>query len=114
VTVGNECVRLSVVTESYLITRYLGPRSVVVDDHIAPRPSGPIRSSARFPAYAERFVRSLTRTRVYRCVWIAFRAAHTLGFPRAALAEGTYAWVTRADYEKRGEARLLAGAGASG
>ena len=43
----------------------------------------------------------------------AFRAAHALGLPRSALAEGTYAWVSGPTYETRGEAALLAAAGAS-
>jgi hypothetical protein len=42
----------------------------------------------------------------------AFRAAHALDLPREALAEGTYAWVSGPTYETRGEAKLLAGAGA--
>ena len=42
----------------------------------------------------------------------AFRAAHDLELPREALAEGTYAWVSGPTYETRGEAKLLAGAGA--
>ena len=43
----------------------------------------------------------------------AFRAAHDLGLQRSALAEGTYAWVSGPTYETRGEARLLASAGAT-
>ena len=43
----------------------------------------------------------------------AFRAAHALGLPRDALAEGAYAWVGGPTYETRGEAALLAAAGAS-
>ena len=42
----------------------------------------------------------------------AFRAADALDLPREALAEGTYAWVSGPTYETRGEAALLAGAGA--
>jgi len=43
----------------------------------------------------------------------AFRAAHALGLDRSALAEGAYAWVSGPTYETRGEARLLAAAGAT-
>jgi hypothetical protein len=43
----------------------------------------------------------------------AFRAAHALGLERSALAEGAYAWVSGPTYETRGEARLLAAAGAT-
>ena len=43
----------------------------------------------------------------------AFRAAHTLGFQRDELAEGTYAWVSGPTYETRAEAALLASVGAS-
>ena len=43
----------------------------------------------------------------------AFRAAHALGLGRSALAEGAYAWVSGPTYETRGEAALLAAAGAT-
>lgn len=41
-----------------------------------------------------------------------FRAAHELGFPRDALAEGTYAWVSGPTYETPAEGRFLRAAGA--
>jgi purine-nucleoside phosphorylase len=43
----------------------------------------------------------------------AFRAAHALGLGRSTLAEGAYAWVSGLTYETRGEAGLLAAAGAT-
>ena len=43
----------------------------------------------------------------------AFRAANALGLGRSALAEGAYAWVSGPTYETRGEAALLAAAGAT-
>jgi len=87
---------------------------VVVDDHIAlPLLAGlnPLLGPLSRPT-AERFV-ALSDAYARPLRLAAFRAAHTLGFPRAALAEGTYAWVSGPTYETRGEARLLAGAGAS-
>lgn len=42
----------------------------------------------------------------------AFRAAYDLRFPREALAEGTYAWVSGPTYETPAEGRFLRAAGA--
>ncbi|KAI9438879.1 inosine guanosine and xanthosine phosphorylase family protein [Lactarius psammicola] len=87
---------------------------VVIDDHIAlPLLTGlnPLRGvlsrpdSRRFVPLSDAYTRGLRLA--------AFRAAHALGLPRAALAEGTYAWVSGPTYETRGEAALLAAAGAS-
>ncbi len=87
---------------------------VVIDDHIAlPLLTGlnPLRgpvsrpSASRFVPLSDAYTRSLRLA--------AFRAADDLGLPRSALAEGTYAWVSGPTYETRGEASLLASAGAS-
>src|SRR6266850_824211 len=87
---------------------------VVVDDHIAfPLMTGlnPLRGpvsrpgAARFVPMSDAYSRSLRLG--------AFRAAHALDLGRSALAEGTYAWVSGPTYETRGEAALLAAAGAS-
>ena len=43
---------------------------------------------------------------------LAFLAAHELQLPRAALAEGTYAWVSGPSYETPAEGRFLRHAGA--
>lgn len=87
---------------------------VVIDDHIAlPLLTGlnPLHGALSRPT-SRRFVPlSDAYTRALRLG--AFRAAHALGLPRAALAEGTYAWVSGPTYETRGEAALLAAAGAS-
>jgi len=85
-----------------------------VDDHIAfPLMTGlnPLRGpvsrpgAARFVPMSDAYSRSLRLG--------AFRAAHALDLGRSALAEGTYAWVSGPTYETRGEAALLAAAGAS-
>jgi purine-nucleoside phosphorylase len=86
-----------------------------VDDHIAlPLLTGflnPLRGpvkragAARFVPLSDAYSRSLRLA--------AFRAAHALELGWEALAEGTYAWVSGPTYETRGEAKLLAGAGAS-
>jgi purine nucleoside phosphorylase len=87
---------------------------VVIEDHIAfplltglnPLLGAPSRStSRRFVPLSDAYTRALRLA--------AFRAAHALGLPRSALAEGTYAWVSGPTYETRGEAALLASAGAS-
>lgn len=86
---------------------------VVIDDHIAlPLLAGlnPLRGALARPT-SRRFVPlSDAYSRALRLA--AFRAAHALDLPRGALAEGTYAWVSGPTYETRGEAALLAGAGA--
>lgn len=86
---------------------------VVIDDHIAlPLLAGlnPLRGALARPT-SRRFVPlSDAYSRPLRLA--AFRAAHALDLPREALAEGTYAWVSGPTYETRGEAALLAGAGA--
>ncbi|KAF8260161.1 nucleoside phosphorylase domain-containing protein [Lactarius quietus] len=86
---------------------------VVIDDHIAlPLLTGlnPLRGALSRPT-SRRFVPlSDAYTRALRLS--AFRAAHALELPREALAEGTYAWVSGPTYETRGEAKLLASAGA--
>jgi hypothetical protein len=68
---------------------------------------GPVSrpNAARFVPLSDAYARPLRLA--------AFRAAHDLGLQRSALAEGTYAWVTGPTYETRGEARLLAAAGAT-
>ncbi len=87
---------------------------VVIEDHIAlPLLTGinplfgPLSrpTSRRFVPLSDAYARTLRLA--------AFRAAHALGMPRSALAEGTYAWVSGPTYETRGEAALLAAAGAS-
>jgi phosphorylase superfamily protein len=87
---------------------------VVIDDHIAlPLLTGlnpllgPISrpTASRFVPLSDAYARPLRLT--------AFRAAHDLGLPRSALAEGAYAWVSGPTYETRGEATLLASAGAT-
>ncbi|KAI9456079.1 inosine guanosine and xanthosine phosphorylase family protein [Russula earlei] len=87
---------------------------VVVEDHIAlPLLTGfnPLLGPISRPA-ASRFV-PLSDAYARPLRLAAFRAAHVLGLPRSALAEGTYAWVSGPTYETRGEAALLAAAGAS-
>lgn len=87
---------------------------VVIDDHIAlPLLTGlnPLRGPVSRPT-ASRFV-PLSDAYARPLRLAAFRAAHDLGLQRSALAEGTYAWVTGPTYETRGEARLLASAGAT-
>ena len=86
----------------------------MIDDHIAlPLLTGlnpllgPVSrpNAARFVPLSDAYARPLRLA--------AFRAAQELGLERAAMAEGTYAWVGGPTYETRGEARLLAAAGAS-
>jgi len=87
---------------------------VVVDDHIAlPLMTGlnPLRGPVSRPT-AKRFV-PLSDAYARPLRLAAFRAAHALGLERSALAEGAYAWVSGPTYETRGEARLLAAAGAT-
>ena len=86
---------------------------VVIDDHIAlPLLTGlnPLRGPVSRPGAARFVPLSDAYPRPLRLA--AFRAAHDLGLPRAALAEGAYAWVSGPTYETRGEAALLALAGA--
>jgi Phosphorylase superfamily len=68
---------------------------------------GPVTrpNAARFVPLSDAYARPLRLA--------AFRAAHDLGLQRSALAEGAYAWVSGPTYETRGEARLLASAGAT-
>jgi purine-nucleoside phosphorylase len=68
---------------------------------------GPVSrpNAARFVPLSDAYARPLRLA--------AFRAAHDLGLQRSALAEGTCAWVSGPTYETRGEARLLASAGAT-
>ncbi|KAH9173909.1 inosine guanosine and xanthosine phosphorylase family protein [Lactarius sanguifluus] len=87
---------------------------VLIDDHIAlPLLTGlnPLLGALSRPT-SRRFV-PLSDAYTHALRLAAFRAAHALGLPRAALAEGTYAWVSGPTYETRGEAALLASAGAS-
>ena len=87
---------------------------VVIDDHIAlPLLTGlnPLRGPVSRPGAARFVPLSDAYPRPLRLA--AFRAAHDLGLPRSALAEGAYAWVSGPTYETRGEAALLASAGAS-
>jgi purine-nucleoside phosphorylase len=88
--------------------------TAVVDDHIAlPLLTGlnpflrPISrpTASRFVPLSDAYARPLRLT--------GFRAAHDHGLPHSALAEGTYAWVSGPTYETRGEATLLASAGAT-
>ena len=66
---------------------------------------GPARPNyPRFVPLSTAYSRSLRR--------LVFLAAHALGLPRAALAEGTYAWVSGPSYETPAEGRLLRAAGA--
>ena len=67
---------------------------------------GPLLNPTR-----ERFV-PLSAAYSRRLRAAAFRAAHTLGFPREALDEGTYAWVSGPTYETQAEGRFLRAAGA--
>jgi purine-nucleoside phosphorylase len=99
----------------FLTCFFYRPLSVVIiDDHIAlPLLSGlnpllgPLTrsTSTRFVPLSDAYSRSLRLA--------AFRAAHTLGLQRDALAEGAYAWVSGPTYETRAEAAFLASAGAS-
>ncbi|KAJ7477195.1 nucleoside phosphorylase domain-containing protein [Mycena galericulata] len=86
---------------------------VVIHDHLAlPNMTGlnpllgPPTSSAyaRFLPLSDAYSPSLRR--------LAFLAAHHLAFPPAALAEGTYAWVSGPTYETPAEGRFLRAAGA--
>jgi len=88
---------------------------VVVQDHLAlPNLTGPLNPllgpvlsrpfDARFVPLSKAYSFSLRK--------IAFRAAHALRFPREALAEGTYAWVSGPTYETPAEGRFLRSIGA--
>jgi len=88
---------------------------VVVQDHLAlPNLTGPLNPllgpvlAAPFDA---RFV-PLSAAYSFPLRKEAFRAAHNLKFPREALAEGTYAWVSGPTYETPAEGRFLRAAGA--
>jgi purine-nucleoside phosphorylase len=100
-------------TTPFKLTLFSAP-VVVIDDHIAlPLLTGlnPLHvpasrpNAARFVPLSDPYARPLRLA--------AFRAAHDLGMQRSALVEGTYAWVSGPTYETRGEARLLASAGAT-
>jgi purine nucleoside phosphorylase len=101
-------------TNSHTLSSFISAPVVVIDDHIAlPLLTGlnPLRgpvsrpTAARFVPLSDAYARPLRLA--------AFRAAHDLGLERSALAEGTYAWVSGPTYETRGEATLLASAGAT-
>lgn len=101
-------------SNSHIISSFNSAPVVVIDDHIAlPLLTGlnPLRgpisrpTAARFVPLSDAYARPLRLA--------AFRAAHDLGLQRSALAEGAYAWVSGPTYETRGEARLLASAGAT-
>jgi len=88
---------------------------VVIQDHLAlPNLTGPLNPllgpvlaapfDARFVPLSKAYSFSLRKE--------AFRAAHGLGFPKEALAEGTYAWVSGPTYETPAEGRFLRAAGA--
>ncbi|KAF8523787.1 nucleoside phosphorylase domain-containing protein [Hysterangium stoloniferum] len=86
---------------------------VVIHDHVAlPNLSGfnPLLgpqtdlSLPRFLALSNAYSRGLRK--------LVFHAAHQLGIPKEALAEGTYAWVSGPTYETPAEGRLLRAAGA--
>ena len=83
-----------------------------IQDHLAiPNLAGfnPLLGPAR-PNYPRFLPLSTAYSRPLRR--LVFLAAHALGLPRAALAEGTYAWVSGPSYETPAEGRFLRGAGA--
>ncbi|KAF8301473.1 hypothetical protein DL93DRAFT_2090699 [Clavulina sp. PMI_390] len=88
---------------------------VVVQDHLAlPNLTGPLNpllGPILAPPFDTRFV-PLSKAYSFELRKEAFRAAHSLGFPREALAEGTYAWVSGPTYETPAEGRFLRAAGA--
>ncbi|KAH9944898.1 nucleoside phosphorylase domain-containing protein [Amylocystis lapponica] len=87
---------------------------VVVHDHLAlPNMTGPLNAlfgplvspdHPRFVPLSDAYSPALRR--------LAFLAAHALALGRAALAEGTYAWVSGPTYETPAEGRFLRAAGA--
>ncbi|OCH91156.1 inosine guanosine and [Obba rivulosa] len=87
---------------------------VTIHDHLAiPNMTGwlnplfgPLTSSdhTRFLPLSDAYSVKLRR--------LAFHAAHALGLPDDALAEGTYAWVSGPTYETPAEGRFLRAAGA--
>jgi purine-nucleoside phosphorylase len=84
-----------------------------VHDHLAlPNLTGfnPLLGPPTSPDYARFLPTSDAYSRALRRR--VFRAAHALALPRAALAEGTYAWVSGPTYESPAEGRLLRAAGA--
>ncbi|KZV72580.1 purine and uridine phosphorylase [Peniophora sp. CONT] len=85
---------------------------VVIQDHIAlPNLTGlnPLLGPPVSPAHARFLPLSGAYSRSLRAS--VFRAAHTLGLKRDALAEGTYAWVSGPTYETPAEGRFLRAAG---
>lgn len=83
---------------------------VVVQDHLAlPNLTGPLNPLFGPPLpspFSTRFV-PLSSAYSFALRKLAFRAAHELGFPREALDEGTYAWVSGPTYESPAEGRML-------
>ncbi|KAF9508304.1 hypothetical protein BS47DRAFT_1416717 [Hydnum rufescens UP504] len=83
---------------------------VVVQDHIAlPNLTGPfnaLQGPVLAPPFSARFV-PLSAAYSFELRKTTFRVAHALGFPRSALAEGTYAWVSGPTYETPAEGRFL-------
>ncbi|KAI0922711.1 hypothetical protein AcV5_009610 [Taiwanofungus camphoratus] len=87
---------------------------VAIHDHLAiPNMTGSLNAlfgplvspdHARFLPLSDAYSVKLRR--------LAFLAAHQLGFDDAALAEGTYAWVSGPSYETPAEGRFLRAAGA--
>ncbi|KAH9912575.1 uncharacterized protein B0H18DRAFT_889727 [Fomitopsis serialis] len=85
---------------------------VSIQDHLAlPNLTGfnPLLGPAR-PNYPRFLPLSTAYSRPLRR--LVFLAAHALGLPRSALAEGTYAWVSGPSYETPAEGRFLRTAGA--
>lgn len=83
-----------------------------IQDHLAlPNLTGfnPLLGPAR-PNYPRFLPLSTAYSRPLRR--LVFLAAHALGLPRDALAEGTYAWVSGPSYETPAEGRFLRAAGA--
>ncbi|KAJ7594198.1 inosine guanosine and xanthosine phosphorylase family protein [Mycena floridula] len=84
---------------------------VVIQDHLSlPNLTGmnpllgPQIGASRFIPLSDAYSPFLRR--------LAFLAAHKLGFPSDALAEGVYAWVSGPTYETPAEGRFLRNAGA--
>jgi len=88
---------------------------VVIHDHLAlPNLTGPLNAllgPVLAPPFNKRFV-PLSNAYSFPLRKLVFKAAHTLGLPRDALAEGTYAWVSGPTYETPAEGRFLRSIGA--
>jgi hypothetical protein len=97
-TFPSQIILISDLTPTYFLKFFQGPLNPLL---------GPVLAApfdTRFVPLSKAYSFSLRKD--------VFRAAHSLGFPREALAEGTYAWVSGPTYETPAEGRFLRAAGA--